>query len=510
MLNSLRNRLFASYLLVLTIALVLVAFVTITTLSQRQTPPEFIWNELELLLRGFSSQESIRNFIQRDEQSSTINDTFDDFAERNSVRVMLVRQDNNSVAVIYDSEDEYSGQDLPGFRPVPRPPQRENNRDNDRNDNRSIQFGRFVEVDDTEWYFAGFSLAPNQGQGQGQGRPRGGGVTLLIAEPSSTESVSSAIQNFNDFLLEPLLRSAIIGGIIAFILAIFLTRSITRPLLALAKSAQYVAKGQFTEEVPETGPSEIKQVAGAFNRMTGEVLSAQQSQREFMANVSHDLKTPLTSIHGYSQAIMDGATKDPSKAAKIIHEEAERLTRMVDELTDLARLQAGRLSMKLTPLDVNDIVTAIAERLSLSAEKKNIELEVQSVPLPAIAADGDRLVQVLTNLIGNAIKYTPAEGKILVETGVRNGGVEIIVRDNGIGIPSDDLTHIFDRFYQVDKSRGPKRGTGLGLAITQEIVQSHGGTIHINSAGVNQGTSVTVWLPDPNLSTIVMRRVNVD
>lgn len=509
MLNNLRNRLFASYLLVLTIALVLVAFVTITTLSQRQTPPEFIWNRLELLLTGFSSQDAVRNLVQRNEQTSTINDTLDNFAESNAVRVMLVRQDNDDpVFVLYDSENEYSGQNLPDFRSVPRPPQRENNQRNDRDDNRHIQFGRFVEADETEWYFAGFSRAPNQGQGQG--RPRAGDVTLLIAEPRTTESVSSAIQNFNDFLLEPLLRSAIIGGIVAFILAIFLTRSITRPLLALAKSAQYVAKGQFTEEVPETGPSEIKQVAGAFNRMTGEVLSAQQSQREFMANVSHDLKTPLTSIHGYSQAIMDGATKDPSKAAKIIHEEAERLTRMVDELTDLARLQAGRLSMKLTPLDVNDIVTAIAERLSLSAEKKNIELEVQSVPLPTIAGDGDRLVQVLTNLIGNAIKYTPAGGKILVETGIRNGGVEIIVRDNGIGIPSDDLAHIFDRFYQVDKSRGPKRGTGLGLAITQEIVQSHGGTIHINSAGVNQGTSVTVWLPDPNLSTIIMRRVNVD
>ena len=119
------------------------------------------------------------------------------------------------------------------------------------------------------------------------------------------------------------------------------------------------------------------------------------------------------------------------------------------------------------------------------------------------------MVQVLTNLIGNAIKYTQAGGHIIVETGMRNGGVEIAVKDNGMGIPQDELPHIFDRFYQVDKSRGPARGTGLGLAITQEIVQGHGGTIQIFSDGVNRGTMVTVWLPAPNTNTLVSRRVNV-
>lgn len=503
MLKNLRNRLFASYLLVLSIALFLVASVTITTLAQRQTPPEFIWNRLELLLTGFSSREFISDLIQTEARAGIVSETLDDFAEDNSVRVMLIRQENNNnVRVLYDSEDEYSAQNSPDFGHVERPPQREN----DRPDIRRIEFGRFVEDDETEWLFAGAVRDLNQGPG----RPRGENVMLLIAEQRSTESVSGAIRDFNDFLLEPLLRSALIGGIVAFILAIFLTRNITRPLLALAKSAQFVAKGQFSEEVPETGPSEIQQVAVAFNRMTGEVLAAQQSQREFMANVSHDLKTPLTSIQGYSQAIIDGAASDPTKAAEIIYEEAERLNRMVHELTDLARLQAGRLSMKLTPLDVGEVVIAMVERLSLVAEKENIDLQAQSAPLPVIAADGDRLVQVLTNLIGNAIKYTHPGGKILVRTGVRNGGVEIIVQDNGIGIPSDDLTHIFDRFYQVDKSRGPARGTGLGLAITQEIVQSHGGKIRIHSEGVNRGTTVTVWLPSPKLSTIVSRRVNVD
>ena len=503
MLKNLRNQLFVSFLLVLSIALVLVAVVTIATLSQRQTPPEFIWNRLELLLTGFTSQEFIRDLMITEARGGGVTDTLDNFSEVNSVRVMLVIQDNHDpLRILYDSDGEYSGQNTPFFQSVDRPPQRTNERIN----NRNIQFGRFVEDDETEWLFAGFSRNLNQGPG----RSRVDNVILLIAEPRTTDSVSAAIRDFNDLLLEPLLRSALIGGIVAFILAIFLTRSITRPLQALATSAQYVAKGEFSEEVPETGPSEIQQVAVAFNRMTGEVRAAQESQREFMANVSHDLKTPLTSIQGYSQAIMEGATNTPAKAAGIIHEEAERLNRMVQELTDLARLQAGRLSMKLSPLDATNVVSAIGERLSVVAAQENIDFQVQTLPLPVIAADGDRLVQVLTNLVGNAIKYTPSGGKILLQTGVRNGGVEIIVKDNGIGIPSGDLPHIFDRFYQVDKSRGPARGTGLGLAITREIVQSHGGTIRVDSAGVNQGTTVTVWLPAPNLSTIVSRRVVTD
>src|SRR5690606_32991947 len=146
-----------------------------------------------------------------------------------------------------------------------------------------------------------------------------------------------------------------------------------------------------------------------------------QSQREFMANVSHDLKTPLTSIQGYSQAIIDGAIKDPSSAAKIIHNEAERLNRMVQELTDLARLQAVRLSMKMTALDIGEVVAGIVQRLTVVAAQDDIELKVRTGPMTMIAAEGERMVQVLTNLIGNAIKYTPAGGQVQVVTGVRNG-----------------------------------------------------------------------------------------
>jgi two-component system sensor histidine kinase ResE len=239
--------------------------------------------------------------------------------------------------------------------------------------------------------------------------------------------------------------------------------------------------------------------------MSAEVRVTQQSQRDFMANVSHDLKTPLTSIQGYSQAIIDGTARDPARAAEVIYDEAGRLNRMVIELTDLARMQAGQLTMRMTSIDVSQIASAVAHKLTVVAERKGVMLQVESPPMPAIDGDGDKLVQVFNNLIDNAIKFTPGGGHIRVETRLNQGGVEAIVQDTGIGIGQAELPRIFERFYQVDKARGPKRGTGLGLAITYQIIQTHNGRIDVESRE-GQGTTFTVWLPLPGARTMVRER----
>jgi signal transduction histidine kinase len=329
---------------------------------------------------------------------------------------------------------------------------------------------------------------------------------LLFADPRRTQSLQGALSEFGTELLPLLLQAAVVGLLVAVALAILISRSIARPLQTVAQAAMVVAGGRFNQRIPVKGPREVRAVADAFNRMADEVQSEQQAQQDFLANVSHDLKTPLTSIQGYSQAIMDGAAPNPVAAAKIIYDESARLNRMVVELTDLARLQAGRLSMHMTALDIGQLTGAVAQRLSIVAEEKGIQLNIETSPMPEIAGDGDRLEQVLTNLISNAINYTPSGGMVSVRTQIANGGVEVSVQDTGVGIAPADLPRIFERFYQVDKARGPRRGTGLGLAIVQEIVQAHGGRITAGSAGEGLGSIFTVWLPSPNLTTIIRRR----
>jgi signal transduction histidine kinase len=299
-----------------------------------------------------------------------------------------------------------------------------------------------------------------------------------------------------------LLQSCVIGLVVAILMAVLISRTIAKPLQATSDAASAVAEGDYNQRVPVQGPPEVRSVAEAFNRMSAEVRNAQQSQQDFMANVSHDLKTPLTSIQGYSQAIMDGAAKDPGAAAEIIHDEAGRLTRMVEELTDLARIQAGQFSLHLTAIDLGQMAKSVAQKLAVMADKKRITLEVDAPSMPPIAGDGDRLVQVMNNLIGNAIKYTRDGGSVRVITRADVRGVQLAVEDTGVGIAEDDLPRIFERFYQVDKARGPKRGTGLGLAITYEIVQAHGGRIVVQSKR-GQGTRFTVWLPSPTAETVI-------
>ncbi len=353
-------------------------------------------------------------------------------------------------------------------------------------------FGSLRDKDESVWIFTGAS-AVRQGVETN---------ALLLADVRPPQTLESVLQLFGRNLALPLCQSALVGLLIAAVLAVFISSGLARSLNRLEQAAAVVAKGEQADSISVNGPPEVRAVADAFNHMSAEVHSARQSQQDFVANISHDLKTPLTSIQGYSQAIIDGAAKDPASAAKIIHEEAGRLNRMVAQLTDLARLQAGQLSMQTVPIDMGKLATAVGERLAILAQDKGITLHLQADPMPPIMGDGDRLAQVMTNLLSNAVKYTPSGGQIWLRTQINNGGVEVIVRDTGIGVSAADLPRIFERFYQVDKARGPRRGTGLGLAITQEIVAAHGGRITVTSAGLHQGTTFTLWLPSSQLNAV--------
>jgi signal transduction histidine kinase len=329
--------------------------------------------------------------------------------------------------------------------------------------------------------------------------------------------------------------AGLVALLVSFFLGILLARSIIKPLQQIVTTAVAMAAGDYTRRLPETGPPEIKRVRASFNIMAGRVEAGQQAMRDFVSNVSHELKTPLTSIQGFSQAIMEGATSDEAarrRAGQIIHQEAARMSRLVEDLLDLARIDSGQVVMHKTPLDLAQILSSTVDRLLPQVAKKNIKLVKNWDNLPAIVGDGDRLAQVFTNLLDNAIQHTPPEGRITIYGNIirdtplrrqipaglvqpdkttivseRGDFAEVSIADTGPGIPAEDLARIFERFYQVDKSRKRGKGTGLGLAIIKEIVEAHRGYVRAESVeGV--GTKFTILLPlnEAGVQTLVSPR----
>ena len=324
------------------------------------------------------------------------------------------------------------------------------------------------------------------------------GRILVLAAPGLT--LRSLLALARDLLL-PLLQAGAVALLASVVLALLVTRWVARPLQRMVAAARGVADGDYRGQIPLSGPEEVRGLASAVNEMVRRVDAGRQAQRDFVANVSHDLKTPLTAIQGFAQAILDGAASDDEArrhAAAIIFEEADRLHRLVEDLLDLARIDAGQMAFTMAPLDLTSVLRAVTERLGMRAAEKGVRLESRVGPLPGLVGDGDRLAQVFTNLLDNAIKHSPPGGAVTATSEVLKGRVLIHVDDTGPGIPPGELSRIFERFYQVDKSRrgDESRGVGLGLAISREIVQAHGGRLSAQSAR-GSGSRFTVSLPLP-------------
>jgi signal transduction histidine kinase len=314
---------------------------------------------------------------------------------------------------------------------------------------------------------------------------------------------------FREHLARPLLLAGGIGLVLAALLAWLISRSVARPLQRVADAAHAIAQGEYDQTVPVSGPTEVRRLAQDFNRMAQQVQAGLDAQRDFVANVSHELKTPLTSIQGYSQAILDGIAADPQsvqRSAGIIQDEAERMGRLVTELLDLARIESGQAVMRQEKINLKLLLENMVERFQMRATEAGITLAGQFPDLPPMIGDGDRLAQVFANLVDNALKHTPEGGRVtvaaqlLTPSGAQRHGkmppqvIEVAVSDSGQGIPPEDLARVFERFYQVDKSRKRSGSIGLGLAIAREIVEAHGGSIKAESI-VGLGTRFTVVLP---------------
>lgn len=304
---------------------------------------------------------------------------------------------------------------------------------------------------------------------------------------------------FRDKYLGPLIRTGIIALLVAFFLSILMSRWISAPLRRISREARQVADGQ-AHPIPPEGPEEVQQLAIAFNDMAQRVRSSQQSQKDFVANVSHELKTPLTSIQGFSRAILDGTIESRQElidAAEVINSESGRMSRLVQDLLTLAKMDAGTTAYEMTILNINSLLENARRKFVPMAEAAGITFDTQISQEPAlISGDGDSLMQVLDNLLDNALKFTPEGGRITLTSDVTPEWVEIHVIDTGEGISPKEQKRIFERFYQVDKARagGKFRGYGLGLAISRQIVESHQGMLSVTSQP-GEGSHFVVKLP---------------
>ncbi|MDQ2761051.1 MAG: HAMP domain-containing histidine kinase [Actinomycetota bacterium] len=280
------------------------------------------------------------------------------------------------------------------------------------------------------------------------------------------------------------------GALLAAVLSFLLARRLARPLAELAQATGHVAAGGAGVEVPIHGEDELAQLGRSFNEMSTELARAREAQRSFLESVSHELKTPLTSIRGYAEAVDEGAVT-PGEGGRVIVTEADRLQRLVGDLLDLARLGRAGFSVAREPIELATVATQVVQRHLPRARELSVELQ-SSVGGPARAiGDPSRLLQAISNLVENALRLTPAGGTVLVSAQAN----EIAVRDHGPGLRDEDIPRAFERFYLHDRYRSERPvGSGLGLAIVKELVVAMGGTVQAcNPPG--GGAEFTIRLP---------------
>jgi signal transduction histidine kinase len=298
-------------------------------------------------------------------------------------------------------------------------------------------------------------------------------------------------------LLWPIALVGAMAVAISSLAALALARTITRPLEDLTTATDRVAQGDYAVRVEVPGKDEVSRLAVAFNAMSRQVGEAQRRQRDFVANVSHDLRTPLTTVRGFTGALLDGTAGSEEQrrhAAEAIDVAAARMDTLVTTLVDLARLEGGKVTLDLRPTPLAMVIEQVVAMAEPAAARQEVTFAVTVSGAPVVTADGQWLTRALGNVVDNAVRFAPRGGTVRIAAAEGpDGFVTLSVTDDGPGIASEDLPRVFDRFYRGDKSR-LAGNSGLGLAIAREIVLEHGGDINIASVP-SLGTQVNIELP---------------
>lgn len=290
-------------------------------------------------------------------------------------------------------------------------------------------------------------------------------------------------------------RIALLAGgvlVVTLVLCLALASTVVRPLRRMAAAAHLAGDGDLSVRVPHRRRDEVGEVARAFNRMADRRQQLEEARRRMVSDVSHELRTPLANVRGWLEAAQDGIVEPDARLLDSLHEETLQLQRLVDDLHDLARGDAGELRLEPTQIDVAAFLEQVADAFRGAAESAGVELRVDASNAGEVRADAVRLRQAVANLVANALRHTPEGGRVTL----RGAPGRVEVADTGEGIAADDLPHVFERFRRADASRSRATGgSGLGLAIVRQIAEAHGGTVGIDSAA-GEGTRVWLMLPD--------------
>ena len=320
---------------------------------------------------------------------------------------------------------------------------------------------------------------------------------------NNEQMVSDLFSQYKIAVFEALTYAALAALVGAVLASFLISRQVVTPTLRMMSLSKRIAEGEYEERLSLPGGQQMDQIdelgrlALSFNQMADKLEKTETMRRELIADVTHELRTPLTAVKGYLEGMTDGILPADPETYQQIHSEINRMQRLVNDLQELSRVEAGASDLVFTPVSPASLIERIQNTLGRQFEEKNIQLEINVQPnLPDILVDKDRIIQVLTNLAGNALQYTPSGGKVTLLVRRESSDVLFSVIDSGIGISADQIPLIFNRFYRTDKSRTrTSGGSGIGLTIAKALVIAHRGKIWAESQGEGKGSTFSFLIP---------------
>jgi signal transduction histidine kinase len=317
------------------------------------------------------------------------------------------------------------------------------------------------------------------------------GDPAMVAMERATNAV------FQTAMLQALLLSGGAATLVAVGVSLLVSTRIVGRVRQMLTASRRIAQGHYAERVPAAGSDELAALAAQFNTMAAELEAAERRRVALIGDVAHELRTPLATIEGYTEGVLDGVVAPSEATWALIHDEVGRLKRLISDLQELSRAEAKQLALHPQPVAPSELIERARVRLAPQYMEKEVELRAEAPPdLPTVEVDADRILQVLVNLLGNALRATPAGGEVCVRAWSDLEGVIVQVSDSGVGIAPEHLPHLFERFYRVDKARSRALGGhGIGLTISKALVEAHGGRIWATSDGPGAGACFTFTLP---------------